>query len=124
MFTARPEIRNLEQLQAGDKVEATLIERLKVFIRTGGEDPTVAHSASLARAPKGAKPGVMAGEVYEIVAKLKSIDRDNRTVSLLFADDQTRTVPVRRDVDLSRYSVGDNVVIRVSLALSVVTKKP
>jgi hypothetical protein len=123
-FTAGPEIRNFDQLQVGDKVEATLVERLKVFVRSGGEDPSISHSAALARAPQGARPGVMAGEVYEIVASVKSIDTQNRTATLLFADGQTRTVPVRRDVDLSRYRVGDNVVIRVSLALSVLAEKP
>lgn len=123
-FTAGPEIRNFDQLRVGDRVEATLIERLKVFVRSGEEEPSVSHSAAIAAAPKGAKPGVMAGEMYEVVATVKAIDPETRTATLLFSDGQSRTVPIRRDVELSRYKVGDNVVIRVSTALSVIVKKP
>src|SRR5687767_5988024 len=35
-FTAGPEVRNLDQLRAGDKVNVTLNERLVVYVRSGG----------------------------------------------------------------------------------------
>jgi hypothetical protein len=54
----------------------------------------------------------MVGESYEIGAKVKAIDAAKRMATLQFADGQTRNVRVRDDVDLSRYTVGDNVVIR------------
>lgn len=123
-FTAGPQIRNFDQLKEGDKVNATVTERLEVFVRGSGEDPRVTHSAALARAPKGAKPGALVAEMYEIVAAVKSIDQSARTAALEFSDGQTRTVKVRPDVDLSRYKVGDNVVIRVSAALTVVAETP
>ena len=123
-FTAGPQIRNFDQLKEGDKVSATVIERLEVFVRGSGEDPRVTHSAALARAPKGAMPGALVAESYEIVAAVKSIDQSARTAVLAFADGQTRTVKVRPDVDLTRYKVGDNVVIRVTAALTVLADRP
>jgi Cu/Ag efflux protein CusF len=123
-FTAGPEVRNFDQLKAGDKVVATFLQRLKVFVRSGSEDPSLSHSAALAAAPKGAKPGVMASEVYEVTASVKSIDPVARKATLAFADGKTRVASVRPDVDLSRYNVGDTVVIRVSLALSLLVEKP
>ena len=123
-FTAGPQIRNFDQLKEGDKVNATVIERLEVFVRGSGEDPSVTHSAALARAPKGAKPGALVAEMYEIVAAVKSIDQSARTALLEFADGQRRTVKIRPDVDLTRYKVGDNVVIRVSAALTVLAETP
>lgn len=123
-FTAGPEIRNFDQIQAGDKVTATITERLNVFVRGSGTDPSVSHSAALAAAPKGAKPGVLVAETYEVVAAVKAIDTAKRTATLQFSDGQTKVVPVRSDVDLARYKVGDNVVIRVSAALSVLVEKP
>jgi hypothetical protein len=123
-FTAPPEIRNFDQIHVGDKVNATIAERLVVFVRSGTTQPSVSHAAALARAPKGAKPGALIAETFEIVATVKSIDTEKRTATLQFADGQTKTVPVRRDVDLSRYKVGDSVVIRITKALSVLVAKP
>ena len=121
-FIAGQEIRNLDQLHEGDKVTATISERLVIFVRTGGEDPSVTHASALVTAPKGAKPGAMAAEQYEIVAKVKSIDTANRIAVLQFADGETRSVKVRPDVDLSKYKVGDSVVIRVTAMLSVLAE--
>jgi hypothetical protein len=124
-FTAGPEIRNFDQLHVGDTVTVTVTQRLVVFVRSGsGEDPAISHAAALARTPKGAKPGVLVGETYEITATVTAIDSVQRTATLKFSDGQSRTVPVRADVDLGRYKVGDTVVARVTQALSVLTSKP
>jgi len=121
-FIAGQEIRNLDQLHEGDKVTATISERLVIFVRTDGEDPSVTHASALVTAPKGAKPGAMAAEKYEVVAKVKSIDTANRIAVLQFTDGDTRKVKVRPDVDLSKYKVGDSVVIRVTAMLSVLAE--
>ncbi len=123
-FLAGPEIRNFDQIRVGDRVTATVVQQLVVFVRTAQESPTVTHAAALASAPKGAKPGALVAETYEIVATVKSIDSAKHTATLQFADGQTKIVPVRSDVDLSRYGVGDNVVIRVSEALLVLVGSP
>ena len=123
-FTAGPQIKNFDQIKKGDKVTATVKERLVVFVRSGSEDPTLSHGAALATAPKGAKPGAMVAEMYEITARVTAIDTAKRTATLQFAQGETRTVQVRPDVDLSRYKVGDTVVIRVSSALSVLVETP
>ena len=123
-FICGPEVKNFDQLKVGDKVTAQVTERLTVFVRSDGAEPTVTHAAALATAPKGAKPGLMVGQTFEVTAKVVAINAANRKASLQFSNGQTREVPVRPDVDLSRYNVGDTVVIRVSEALSVLTKAP
>jgi Cu/Ag efflux protein CusF len=123
-FTAGPQIRNFDQIKAGDKVTATVTERLVVFVRSGGTPPSASHAAALATAPKGAKPGALAAEAYELTATVQSIDPNSRTATLKFADGQTRTVAVRPDVDLSRYKVDDTVVIRITAALAVLVESP
>jgi hypothetical protein len=122
-FTAGPQIRNFDQLRVGDKVTATISERLVVFVRSDGTDPSITHAAALSAAPKGAKPGAIVAEMYEIVATVKSIDPAKRTATLQFGADQA-VVQVRQDVDLSRYKVGDSVVIRVTAMLSVLAESP
>jgi len=122
-FTAPPEVRNLDQLRSGDRVKATFTERLTVLVNqdaTPGGD----YATASARTPKGAKPGAIVAESYEAVASVKSIDTAKRTATLEFADGKTIPVPVREDVDLTRYKAGDHVLIRVTDVLSVLTSSP
>jgi translation elongation factor P/translation initiation factor 5A len=123
-FTVPAEAHNFDQIHVGDKVNATIVERMVVFVRSATTEPTVTHAAAVARAPKGAKPGALIAESFEIVAAVKAIDADKRTATLQFSDGQTKVVPVRKDVDLSRYKVGDSVVIRVTEALALLVQKP
>ena len=123
-ITAPAEMRNFDQLKVGDRVKATINERLVIFVRSSGEDPSLTHSAALAAAPKGAKPGALSAESYELVATVKSIDTTTRQATLAFVDGTTETVTARPDVDLTKYKVGDSVVIRVTSVATVVAEAP
>lgn len=122
-FTAPEQMQNFDQLKAGDKVNATLHEQLVIFVDQG-RDPAAVHSAVLSRAPKGAKPGAIVAETFEVVSTVKSIDKESRLATLQFIDGQTRTIAVRPDVDLSKYKVGDSVVIRITQQLTLLTESP
>jgi len=65
---------------------------------------------------------MMVAEETKVVARVKSIDPASRRAELEFADGTVRSVPVRQDIDLSRYKVGDNVVIRSTTALTVLAE--
>ncbi len=121
-FTAPAEMRNFDQLKVGDRVNATIAERLVIFVRSSGEDPSLTHASALATAPRGAKPGALAAEAYELIATVKSIDPATRQATLAFVDGSTETVTARQDVDLSKYKPGDSVVIRVTAVLKVVAE--
>jgi len=121
IFTAPPEVRNFDQLHVGDRVKATLIERLTVFVDKGAQT-RAAHAAMIASAPEGAKPGMLVGEVFETVATVDAIDTANRNATLRFVNDLRIKVPIRPGVDLSKYSVGDKVVIRVTARLSLIAQ--
>ncbi len=123
-FTAGPDVKNLAQVHVGDTLTATLKQKLIVYVRSGREDASATYTAAVAAAPKGAKPGAIAGESYEVVASVAAIDPEKRTATLKFADGKTRTVQVRPDVDPSRYKVGDTVVIRVTTTLALLVAKP
>jgi len=123
-YTAGPQIRNFDQLKVGDKVNATFTEKMTIFVKGQGEDPRTTHASELSSAPKGAKPGAMVSQAYEILATIKTLDTTNRIATLGFSDGQTRNVRVRPDVDMARYNVGDTVVIQVNSTLSVVVESP
>jgi hypothetical protein len=121
-FTARPEIKNLPQLHVGDKVTATFSRRMVVSVRSDDLPPSERRSAVGATARLGEKPGMLVAEETRKVARVKAIDTVNRVADLEFADGIVRSVPVRPDVDLSRYKVGDNTTIRVTTALTVLVE--
>ena len=118
-FTAGPEIKNLGQLKVGDKVSATFARRFVVMVRRDDAPPSESYDTVSATARMGERPGMLVAEETKIVARVNSIDSANRTAVLEFPDRTFRTVPVRPDVDLSKYRVGDNVVIRTTTALNV-----
>jgi translation elongation factor P/translation initiation factor 5A len=123
-FVTGPEVQNFDQIKVGDVVSATIHERLDVFVRSGSEDPTITQAAMLAAAPKGAKPGATIAQSYEITAKVTALDATKRTADLTFSDGTVKTISVREDVDMSKYNVGDTVVIQVTEALSILVKSP
>jgi hypothetical protein len=123
-FHADPQIKNLPQVRVGDKVTATFARRMVVVVRRDDASPAMAQTVAQASADKGQKPGALAAEEITAVARVSAIDPKNRTADLVFTDGEVKSVPVRPDVDLSRYKVGDNVVIRVTTALMVLVEKP
>jgi Cu/Ag efflux protein CusF len=120
-FTAPPEVRNFDQLRVGDRVKATFTERIVIFVQESGT-ASATYTEIEGRAPKGAKPGAMVAEAFEVVAEVTEIDAANRKATLKFADGSTETIPVREDVDLKKYKVGNHVVIRVTEQLSVLVE--
>jgi hypothetical protein len=122
-FTAPPDMRNIEQLRAGDRVKATAVNRLTVFVDDKGA-AGAGKATVLSRAPKGAKPGALVAETYELVGTITSIDTANRQAAIQFPSGQTKYVNVRPDVDLKRYKPGSNVVIQVTQQVTVSTESP
>ena len=123
-FTASPEIKNLPQMHVGDKVTATFARRMYVSVRSDNAPPSIERSRLHETARPGEKPGMMAAKETEMVARIRAIDPVSRVADLEFADGVVERVPVRPDVDLSRYKVGDNAVIRVTSALTVLVRTP
>ena len=122
-FAAPAEMHNFDQLRVGDKVNATLREQLLVKVGQG-QEASATHAGAVARAPKGAQPGAVAAEMFEVVATVKAIDPAQRTATLQFVDGKTAIVPVRKDVDLTKYKAGDSVVIQVMQQLTLLTERP
>ena len=123
-FKAGPEVVNFDQIRVGDHVKATVAAELAVFLRKNGEPATDGGAAAVALAPVGAKPGVMMANTVEVTAKVTAIDLKHHKATLLFPDGHSQTFKVRKDVDLARQSVGQEVVIRMTEAMAVTVEKP
>jgi hypothetical protein len=121
---AGPEVVNFSQIEVGDQVKATVTEQLVVFVRKPGEAPNDGAAVAVALAPQGAKPGALMANTVEVTAKVKSIDVKKQKATLLFPDGTTRTFKVRKDVDLTKQPIGQDVVIRATEAVAISVEKP
>jgi len=123
-FKAGPEVRNFAQIRVGDKVKATLTDRLVVFLRKKGAPPVDGEAAMVALAPLGAKPGIVKAETVEVSARVQAIDLAHHQATLQLPDGSTQIVKVRPDVDLTQAVIGEEVVMRTTEALALVVGKP
>jgi hypothetical protein len=123
-FVAEPEVKNLPQVHVGDKVTGTFTRRIFVAVRADDASPSVSHETARGTAMPGEKPGVLVAEESEAVARVVAIDTVNRTADLQFVNGLVKSVPVRSDVDLSKYNVGDSVVIRATTSLTILVETP
>jgi hypothetical protein len=125
-FTVKvgPKAVNFDQVGVGDWVNLTVTEELVVYLNEGNESPSDESAALVALAPKGAKPGGLVAETTQITGTVTAIDLEKRTATLRFEDGSTKTFPVRRDVDLSKREVGEQVVFRITEMIAISVEKP
>jgi hypothetical protein len=123
-FTAGPEMRNFDQMNVGDKVEATYVEEMSISVNKSGATPSMQEKTAVVRAPKGAKPGVVLASSTEVTGVVTAIDHKARTVTLMGPKGKEATFPVKEGVKgFASVTKGDNVVVSYTdaLSLSVVT---
>jgi hypothetical protein len=121
---AGPEVVNFDQIQVGDQVKAKVTEQLVIFVRKSGEASPEGQVTTVALAPVGAKPGVTMADTEETTAKVTAIDLKDHKATVQFQDGTFKTFKVREDVDLTKRSVGEEVVIRSTQAVAISVEKP
>jgi hypothetical protein len=119
-----PEVINFDQIHLGDQLKVTVTEQLAVFMAAEGASPSDGGAAVVALAPKGAKPGGIVANTVQVTAKVTAIDLKHHKATLQFQDGTTKTVAVRKDVDLTKRQVGEQVVIRATEAVAISVEKP
>lgn len=108
-FTAGPEVRNLAQVKKGDIVLMEYFHGLAIAVGPAGTGIRErSDELAVGRAELGAKPAAMVRETTDIVATVKAVDQNARTVTVRGAN-KTVTLKVAEDVDLSNVKVGDEV---------------
>jgi hypothetical protein len=131
---AGPEVRNFDQIQKGDKVNAQYHEATAIFVRKpeaaagamsgAAQQPAVSRVESVEVAKPGEKPGGAVTNVTQITAKVEDIDYSNREVTLRGPEGKLRTIKVGDRVqNLQNIKKGDEVVLRHTEALAIVVAK-
>ncbi|MFN0068472.1 MAG: hypothetical protein ACKVYV_12650, partial [Limisphaerales bacterium] len=119
-----PEAINFDKIRVGDRVRIEATKELLVQMAAPGEPAADGAADVVALAPKGARPGGIVAGVVQVTGTVTALDPQKRTATLRFEDGATRTFPVRPDLDLGRYKVGDRVVFQVTEMVAVSVEKP
>jgi len=119
-----PEVINFDQIRIGDQLKVTVAEQLVIYMAKDRPPASDGEAALVALAPKGAKPGAFMANTVQVVAKVTAIDLKHQKATLQFPDGTSKTVAVRKDVDLTQRQVGEEVVIRCTEALAISVEKP
>jgi hypothetical protein len=122
-FKAGPDVVNFNQIQVGDTVRATVTEELVVYMAAATAPSSDGAAGVVALAPVGAKPGAFVADTVQVTATIKDINLKHHKATLEFPDGSTKTVRVRPDVDLTKRSVGEKVVIQSTEALAISVEK-
>jgi hypothetical protein len=121
-----PEVRNLDQVRKGDRVVATYVDSVAIFVADDADqEPGVTAGTKVELAPRGAKPGVVATNLVEIRARVERVDLRKRTVTLVGAAGVIGTFRVDPSVRrLEQVEPGDDVVARITEATAIEVKAP
>jgi hypothetical protein len=128
-FRAGPEIRNLDQVVAGDRVRLRYVEAIAASLAPPGQrGPAASADAAAVRAARGERPGAGAVQVIRARVKFTSFDAGSGRVSFVSANGvpQTAVLHSPQMMDFARtLKPGDEVNVSYAEAVVVdVTKAP
>lgn len=89
-----PEVRNLAQVRAGDRVIVEHTEAIAARMARPGEPPVVAAEAE-ARRPEGARPGAATADAVRVRVTIDEVFGNGDTVSFTGPGGARRTIAVR-----------------------------
>ena len=123
-LNAGDEVRNFDQLEVGDKVDAEYFQSVAIFVaKADGASPQMNSQVGVELAPLGGKPGITEVAAIEAQASIVAIDRENRMVTLKGPEGNTETHKVLDEsIDLSQVDVGDQVVVQATQSIVVTVK--
>lgn len=122
--TVGEEVDNFDQIKVGDQLLAVLTNEVSIRIAKPGEKLSESSTLDAELAPRESKPGIKTVESSQIVAVVSKISTRKRRVTLALSDGKTKRVRVRSDIDLSKFKIGDRVVIRVVETVAIGLTKP
>lgn len=124
-FIASDEVRNLAQVEVGDKLIVEYMESIDIQVLAPEEaELGAAGAAAAARAEPGEKPGGAAISETVLIVEIEAINKENETVTLKDAEGNSKTVKVHNPANLDKVAIGDKVMITYTESLAIaVTEK-
>jgi hypothetical protein len=113
------EVVNFDQIRLGDLIKTVVTEELAVHLRGKNEPSDDGLVSQVALAERGDKPSGSVVESFQATATVVGLDAARQEAKLQFEDGSTRVFPVRKDVDLTKRSIGEEVVIRRTQTVTI-----
>ena len=125
-ITASPDVRNLAQVEAGDRVLAEVYEEvtIQVLANPEGMEPGAGEFGAAARADEGQMPGGAVMDTLVITAVVEEIDLENNTYKLRGPQGNIREFVAQDPENLKKAAVGDLVIITITQAMGVLVEQP
>ncbi len=117
---------NLSQINAGDRVSATVVESTAITVQKTDEPLTPGQQGMVTLAPGGDEnpvAGTVVAATSEITAKIMEVDEWQRTITVKGPDEMS-SFQVGPGVDFKRFKKGHEVVIRRTEALALLIGAP
>jgi hypothetical protein len=121
-----PAVRNLEQVNVGDRVVTRYYESLGAQLRKrgdgSGDTQAPAVSTTAARAADGAKPSVTSSMQSSQTVRITNVDEKNHIVSFYGSDGLARVLPVRSPQGqefIAKLKAGDEVELTYTEAVAM-----
>jgi len=122
--TCGPEVVNFSQIQVGDQLRIAVTEQVAVYMAADAPPVSDGSATLVSLAPVGAKPGGMLANATQVTATVTDINLKKHKATLQFPDGSKKTVAVRKDVDLAKRKVGEQVVIRITDTMAITVEHP
>ena len=120
MVEVGPEIKNFDQLAAGDVMDVVYVDKLTITVEPPSA-PGAAASVTTSTANPGEKPAGTYSEKSEIRATITAIDSTMGTVTMTATDGSTLTARPQPE-NLAKVKVGDTVVFTHTQDVAVSVK--
>lgn len=119
-FQAGPEVKNLDQVKAGDTVRATYYESFVYeLVPHGASAPGVDVTDAAARAEPGEKPAAGVARMVSVVATVAAIDAKAPSATFTMPSGEQKTIKVRDPERLKGVKVGDLVEFTYTQAVGI-----
>ncbi len=116
------EVKNFEQLEVGDTIEARMYQSVVITLKKEGV-PSIGSEESILVAQKGNKPAMDASQTYEIKARVLAIDIANNRIQLKSPHGTIETIQAQDPENLKWVKVGDIVVATITRGIAIQAKK-
>jgi len=120
VINVKPEVKNFDQVEIGDKVTAEYYQSVAVHIGSPDEIPEERAASLQVTAPEGEKPAMVEVDVIDVIATVAKIDKKNRMVTLIGPEGNSVTARVDPRVgNLENIKEGDKLHIRYTDAVAI-----
>ena len=122
-FTPSPEVRNLDQVSAGDVLHVEYSQSVNIqVVSAEGVDPTAGGMTAVTRSEEGEMPAMAAVDTQVLLARVVEIDVPNMTYKLEFPDGAVNEFTAMVKENLEAADVGDMVAIEVTESVLAVVE--